>query len=39
MVYFIIDNFFIPNNSFYSDNHIIPINANVNFKSLEYCMK
>tara|TARA_B100000242_G_scaffold270784_1_gene222536 strand:- start:558 stop:1130 length:573 start_codon:yes stop_codon:yes gene_type:complete len=36
MVYFIIDNFFIPNNSFYSDNHIIPINANVNFKSLEY---
>ncbi len=36
MVYFIIDKFFIPDNSFYSDNNIIPINANVNFKPLEY---
>lgn len=36
MVYFIIDKFFIPNNSFYSANHIIPINANINFKPIKY---
>ena len=36
MVYFIIDKFFVPNNSLYSDKNIIPINANINFKPLEY---
>lgn len=36
MVYLIIDKFFIPNNSLYSDKYIIPINANINFKPLEY---